>query len=103
MIYQVSSMILQPGKRAAFIEIEKDLCSLEEKYGMKVIGSWFNLYGDVNEITHIVACEDIAHLEKYSMAMTQDKEWSVVSQKIASLSSSHSRKLMMPMPGSPMK
>ncbi len=103
MIYQVSNIILQPGKRAAYLEVENDLKRVAEKFGVKTIGSWSTVYGDVNEVTLLVAYEDMGKLEKYNMAMMQDKEFQALAQRMYPLIVSQTRKLMMPTPASPLK
>jgi hypothetical protein len=102
-IYQVSNMILKPGKRAAYLEIENDLKRVAEKFGAKTIGSWSTVYGDVNEVTLLVAYEDMGILEKSNMAMMQDKEFQAITQRLLPFIMSQHRKLMMPTPASPLK
>ena len=103
MIYQISSIILQSGKMAAYREIENDLKNSAEKFGIKTIGSWSTVYGNVNEVTLLVAYEDMGKLEKSNMAMMQDKEFQSAVGKLAPFIVSQTRKLMMPTPASPLK
>jgi hypothetical protein len=103
MIYLESSLVLYPGKEAAYRENEKELYRLLEKFGAKVIGSWNTVIGNVNEIVGLIAYEDMGQLQKSALAMTQDKEYITNWQKITPAIMSQNRKIMMPMPISPLK
>ena len=103
MIYMESTLTLQPGKMAAYRQVEGSMYPLMEKAGMKVIGSWVTVIGNANELSVIVASEDMGKLEKSAMALTQSKEYQAVMQKMEPLLISHTRRIMMPMPTSPLK
>lgn len=103
MIYMETKLVIQPGKMGKYQEVEKDMYALVTKAGMKVIGSWNTVIGDTNEVTVLFALEDMGQLQKSSMAMIQDKEYQAVWQRVESVLTSQTRKIMMPMPNSPLK
>ncbi len=103
MIYMETSLVIHPDQEAAYREAEKGMYPMIEKFGVKVIGSWRTLIGDSNEYTILFAYEDMGQLQKSAMAMMQDKEYQAVWQKIPPLIISQSRKIMMPLPTSPLK
>ncbi len=103
MIYMETKLIVHPDKENQYREAEKGMYPIIEKFGVKVIGSWHTSIGDSNEYTIIFGYEDMGQLQKSSMAMMQDKEYQAVWQKIPPLIISQNRKIMMPMPTSPLK
>ena len=103
MIYMETKLVVQPGKMGKYQEVEKDMYTLVAKAGMKVIGVWHTVIGDKNEVTLLVASEDMGQLQKSSMAMAQSKEYQSVWQKVEPLLTSQTRKIMMPMPTSPVQ
>jgi hypothetical protein len=77
--------------------------SFLEKYGYKVVGTWQTNIGNINEFTVLVASEDIGQLYKSGMAMSQDRDYQALWQKISPSIMSHNRKIMTPMPTSPLQ
>ncbi len=103
MIYMETTLVVHPDKIAAYLELAKDSRPLLEKNGGKVIGAWQTAIGNANEITILFAFEDMGQLQKSMMALGQDKDYQAYWGKALSLLISHSRKIMMPMPMSPLK
>jgi hypothetical protein len=103
MIYMETKLVVQPGKMGKYQEVAKDMYALITKAGMKVIGVWYTVIGDTNEVIGLFASEDMGQLQKSSMAMAQDKEYQAVWQRVEPLLTSQTRKIMMPMPTSPLK
>jgi NIPSNAP len=98
-----TKLLVQPGKMGKYQEVEKDMYSFITKAGMKVIGVCHTVIGDTNEVLGLFASEDMGQLQKSSMAMTQDKEYQAIWQRVEPLLTSQTRKIMMPMPTSPIK
>ncbi len=103
MIYLETNIVVYADKVAAYRESEKDMYRMLEKFGAKVVGSWSTVAGNANEFSVLAAYEDMGQFQKSGMAMSQDKEYLAIWQKVASCIMSHARKVMMPMPLSPLK
>lgn len=103
MIYMETKLVVQPGKMGKYQEVEKDMYSFITKAGMKVIGAWNTVIGDTNEVTLLFASEDMGQLQKSSMTMAQSKEYQAAWQRVEALLTSQTRKIMMPMPISPLQ
>jgi hypothetical protein len=103
MIYMETKLIVHPDKMAAYREMEKSMYPALEKFGVKVVGSWATVIGDENEFTLLSAWEDMGQIQKTGMAMMQDKEFQAGWQKVASFIKGQHRRIMLPMPNSPLK
>jgi hypothetical protein len=103
MIYMEDFVTVQSDKEVAYQDTEKDMYRLVEKFGGKVVGSWHTAIGIANEFTVLFAYEDMGQLQKSAVAMMQDKEYQATWQKLAPAIMSHTRKIMLPMPTSPLK
>jgi hypothetical protein len=103
MIYMEVNLVLQPGSVEKYNELEKDLWAHSEKAGFKQIGSWRTTIGNVNEVTWVGASEDMAHMEKISVALTQNREYIALAQKLAAITVSRVQKVMRPTQASPLK
>jgi hypothetical protein len=103
MIYQETNIVVYADKAVAYREAEKDMHRMLEKFGAKVVGSWSTVVGNANEFSVLAAYEDMGQLQKSGMAIMQDKEYQAVWGKLSSCIMSHTRKIMLPMPLSPLK
>ena len=104
MIYMESCLTVQPTKMAASIQILRELNSAFDKLGGgKAIGWWQTQIGNVGEITMLTAFEDFAQFQKVTAAMAQNKDYQAAVAKVQEVAVELKRKIMTPLPDSPLK
>ncbi len=103
MIYMETTLTIHPDKVAAYQELAKNSISLLERNGGKVVGARQTIIGNANEFSILFAFDDMGQMQKSMMALGQDQDYQAVWGKVTPLLISQSRKIMMPMPMSPMR
>ncbi len=103
MIYVEDTVVLYPGKMAAYEELAKDLATILEAAGIKCVGSWTAASGNMAERTGLWACEDMAQFQKRMAAAVQSKAGAAWIQKALPLQVSHTRRILTPTPSSPLQ
>ena len=104
MIYNLSTTILIPGKMAEYYDLAtKELIPLYPKIGMKAVGSFRPLTGNMNETYALYVYDDLAAFQKITVARMKDRDFQNVSAKMSALRVSQSSTLLEPNAWSPMK
>ncbi len=82
MLYELRIYEAVPGKLAALnARFENHTLKFFAKHGIQVIGFWTTLVGESNnELTYIIAFEDLADREKKWTAFATDPDWLAVKQ-----------------------
>ena len=77
MLYELRVYEVTPGKMLAIhARFENHVMKYFEKHGIKVIGFWTTLVGESsNEISYILAFENMADREKRWSAFASDPAW----------------------------
>jgi hypothetical protein len=77
MLYELRVYEITPGKMPAFhARFENHVLKYFDKHGIKVIGLWNTLVGESNnEVSYILAFENMADREKRYAAFSTDPEW----------------------------
>jgi hypothetical protein len=80
MLYELRVYEVTPGKMLPLnARFENHVVKFFEKHGIKVIGFWTTLVGESsNEISYILAFENMADREKRWSAFASDPEWLAV-------------------------
>lgn len=101
MIYVLSTCTVVMGRRKEFENMVKEVTSVYEKHGAKLIGSWWTLGGEGNETVWIYAWKDLKDFEKGQEAVQKDKNFPI--EKVASTIITYSDKILKPLLFSPLK
>jgi NIPSNAP protein len=77
MLYELRVYEITPGKMPAFhARFENHVLKYFDKHGINVIGLWTTLVGESNnEVSYILAFENMADREKRYAAFSTDPEW----------------------------
>jgi len=71
--------------------------------GGKAVGWWQTQIGNVGEITMLTAYDDFAQYQKVNAALAQNKDYLAITAKVQDVAMALSRKIMTPLPDSPLK
>ena len=76
MIYELRVYEAVPGKLPALHRRFREVtCRLFERHGIKVVGFWETVVGTGNQLTYLLAYEDLGHRERAWHAFQSDPEW----------------------------
>ncbi len=103
MIYQQTVRTVQGGETAAFLKLSAAMAPFMEKAGYKILGVWQTSVGNMFEFTVLLGAESLAQIEKSYAVLLANKEYMDLTQKMNSISTSFTTKMMRPTPISPMK
>lgn len=104
MIYQLTDVMLIPGKMAAYSEIfNNELMPLFSELGMKIEGSFHAYTGDMNKVYHLWVYDDLAAYQKVREARSKVADFQKASARLNALRSGETFTLLEPNPWSPMK
>ncbi len=103
MIYQQTVRTVQGGQTATFLQLSAAMAPHLEKSGYKFLGQWQTTIGNMYEFTMLLNGESLAQVEKSYAALVADKEYMDLTQKMNSISTSFTSKMMRATPISPMK
>ena len=75
MLYELRVYDVMPGKLPALNDrFAKITLPYFEKYGIKVVGFWTDVIGRTNQLTYMLAYDDMAHREKAWSAFQADRD-----------------------------
>lgn len=77
MIYDFRMYTLRPGATPEYMAAVKELAlPIRKKYGIKLAGWYYSDVGELNQVVHIWAYRDHAHLEQAKSQVSKDPDWS---------------------------
>lgn len=109
MLYELRIYEATPGKLAALnARFENHTLKFFAKHGIKVIGFWTTAVGESsNQLTYIVAFENMADREKRWTAFATDPDWIAAKKETEKdgvpLTAKISNQFLVPTPYSPLK
>ena len=76
MIYDFRVYTLKPGATPDYMAAVKELAlPIRQKYGIKLAGWYYSDIGDLNQVVHIWAYRDHAHLAEAKPQVSADPDW----------------------------
>ncbi len=76
MIYDVRIYDLKPGKVPEYIEVVREVgLQIRKDHGGRLVGWYYTVMGEINQVIHIWAYEDLAHMEEVGKAFRSDPRW----------------------------
>jgi hypothetical protein len=76
MIYDFRMYTLQPGSTPEYMAAVKELAlPIRHKYGVKLAGWYYSDVGELNQVVHIWAFRDHAHMAEAKAKIAQDPDW----------------------------
>jgi len=96
MIHVLSTCTVIMGKREEFGDMVKEITSVYEKHGAKLVGFWWTLGGEANEAVWIYAWENLKDYEKGQEAVWKDKSFPM--EKFSSTVITYTDKILKSLP-----
>jgi hypothetical protein len=81
---------------------KKEAMPVREKYS-RPVGWWYTEVGELNQVVHLWAYEDLAHRSRVREAAAKDPEWQKVGAKLQPLLMKMENKILIPADFSPLK
>ncbi len=103
MIYQLTNMVVVPGKIAEYFKNAEPAQPLYPKVGIKIEGSWHGYTGDMNIIYVLYSYKDLAAYGQARAAMAKDADFRKTLGNVYPLITRQTNILLEPNPWSPMK
>ena len=76
MIYDFRMYTFKPGAIPEYMAAVEELAiPIRKKYGIKLAGWYYSDIGELNQVVHIWAYRDHAHLEEAKAQVSQDPDW----------------------------
>ena len=76
MIYNYRVYTLKPGAIPDYMAAVRDFAlPIRKKYGIKLAGWYYSDIGDLDEVVHIWAYKDEAHMAEAQAQVSADPEW----------------------------
>ncbi len=76
MIYDFRMYTLKPGTTPQYMAAVKEVAlPIRQKYGVKLAGWYYSELGELNQVVHIWAFRDYAHMQDAKAKMANDPEW----------------------------
>ena len=76
MIYDYRVYTFKPGKVPEYMAAVEELSvPIRAKYGIKLAGWYYSDVGELNQVVHIWAYRDYAHLEEAKAQVAKDPDW----------------------------
>ncbi len=77
MVFDFRIYTFKPGAIPAYMAaVEEVAIPIRKRHGVKLAGWYYSDVGDLNQVTHIWAFDDLKHLKEAKEAVTADPEWS---------------------------
>jgi hypothetical protein len=102
-VYQQTVRTVQGGQTASFLQLAAAMAPFLERAGYKFLGMWQTTIGNMYEFTMLLAADSLAQIEKSYAFLVADQEYMDLTQKMNSISTSFTSKIMRPTLISPMK
>ena len=101
MIYVLSTCTVSMGKEREFETTVQEMTAVYEKHGAKLVGLWWTLGGERNEVVWLFSWNDLKAYKQGRDAVWKDENFPI--DKVASLVITFSDKLLTPITSSPLK
>jgi len=101
-IYEQRTYTLHPGKVPEYLQHMKAVLAVREKYS-KLVGFWSTEIGELNQVVHIWAYDDLAHRAEVRAAVAKEPEWQAFLGKIHPLLLRMESKILTPADFSPLR
>ena len=76
MIYDFRVYTLKPGATPEYMAAVKEVAlPVRQKYGVKLAGWYYTDVGKLNQVVHIWAYRDHAHMKEAKAQVSSDPEW----------------------------
>ena len=76
MIYDFREYTLNPGATADYMAAVKEVAlPIRQKYGVKLAGWYYSEIGELNQVVHIWAFDDEAHMAEAKGKVSRDPDW----------------------------
>jgi len=92
MIYVLTTCTVVIGRRLEFENTFKEINSLHQKHGAKLVGFWWTIGGEGNEAVWIFSWKDLKDFEKGKEAVWDDKDFPL--EKVASTVIAYTDKIL---------
>jgi len=103
-VYKERVYTVIPGRINDFTErLQVIAAPILERHGGKVIGIWRTVIGQSNQLTFILAYDDLGHRERVWDAFGRDPEWVEKGPTVFSLVERINNRILRPVPGSPLQ
>jgi NIPSNAP len=77
MVYDFRMYTLKPGGTPEYMAAVKELAlPIRQKYGVKLAGWYYSDVGELNQVVHIWAYRDYAHMAEAKAQVAADPDWS---------------------------
>ena len=77
MVFDFRMYTFKPGAIPSYMAaVEEVAIPIRKRHGVKLAGWYYSDVGDLNQVTHIWAFDDLKHLKEAKEAVTTDPEWS---------------------------
>jgi len=77
MVFDFRTYTFKPGGIPAYMAAAGEVAvPIRKRYGIKLAGWYYSDVGDLNQVTHIWAYNDLKHLKEGKDAVASDPEWS---------------------------
>ena len=104
MVYEARVYTILPGRINDFAErLQAIAVPILARHGGRIIGIWRTVIGQSNQITFILAYDDLGHRERVWDAFGRDPEWVEKGQSVFSLVERINNRILRPVPGSPLQ
>jgi hypothetical protein len=101
MIYVLSSCTVVMGKKKEFESAFREISSIYERHGAKLIGLWWTIGGEANEAVWIHSWKDLKDFERGQEEVWEDKDFPM--EKVASTMVTYTDRILKPSALSPLK
>lgn len=76
MIYDFRMYTLKPGATPEYMAaVEEIALPIRKKYGVKLAGWYYSEIGELNQVVHIWAFDDEAHMAEAKAKVARDPDW----------------------------
>ncbi len=104
MLYWLSTLKIAHADMREFLDIlGNQIVPVADRHGMKLIGSWQAIVGNMEEITDIWAFEDMEHFSRAIGSLAKDPDVQAALERVRCLVQNENTKLLLPVPFSPLK
>ena len=76
MVFDFRQYTLNPGGLPTYMSAVEDLAiPIRQRHGVKLAGWFYSDLGDLNQVVHIWAFDNVKHMEEAKAAVAADPEW----------------------------
>jgi len=76
MVFDFRTYTFKPGSIPAYMSAAEEVAiPIRKRHGIKLAGWYYSEIGDLNQVTHIWAFDDLKHLKDAKDALAADPEW----------------------------